>query len=101
MKYPPFCDIINLEVSDYDEHTAHLIVNAIYDNLLKLSGKDMQIYSPMPPPINKVKKRYRWRIIIKCKLNSQVINKINLCINSIKIASNTRISIDINPNNMS
>ena len=101
LKYPPFCDIIKLEVSDYDEHTAHLIVNAVYDNLLKLSGKEMQVYSPMPPPINKVKKRYRWRIIIKCKLNSQVINKINLCINSIKITSNTRISIDINPNNMS
>lgn len=60
----------------------------------------MQIYAPMPSPINKIKNRYRWRIIIKCILGNNIINKINLSINSIKISNNTRISVDINPNNM-
>lgn len=100
LKYPPFCDIIKIEVSDFDEKTAQDVTNAIYDNLLKINENTMQIIPPMPSPINKVKNRYRWRIIIKCILNNNVINKINLSINSLKITNNIRIGVDINPNNM-
>ena len=101
LKYPPFCDIIKIEVSDFDENTAQGVINAIYENLLKTNEKNMQIYSPMPSPIAKVKNRYRWRIIVKCILGNSIINKINKSINAMKIGNNTRISVDINPNNMS
>lgn len=100
LKYPPFCDIIKIEVSDYDENVAQGVINAIYDNLLKLNNQNMQIYAPIPSPINKIKNRYRWRIIIKCKLGNNIISKINTSINSIKVTNNTRIGVDINPNNM-
>ena len=100
LKYPPFCDIIKLEVSDFDEKTTRNILRAIYENLLKLNDKNMQIYPPMPCPISKVNNRYRWRIIIKCILGNNIINKINLSINNLNVANNTRISVDINPNNM-
>lgn len=100
LKYPPFCDIIKIEVSDFDENTTQGVINAIYENLLKTNEKNMQIYSPMPSPISKIKNRYRWRIIIKCKIGNNIINKINLSVNSIKISNNTHISVDINPNNM-
>ena len=68
LKYPPFCDIIKIEVSDFDEDNVQGVINAVYENLLKTNERDMQVYSPMPAPINKIKNRYRWRIIIKCKL---------------------------------
>lgn len=100
MKYPPFCDIIKIEVSDFEERTAQGVINAVYENLLKTNEKNMQIYAPMPSPIKKIKSRYRYRIIIKCILGNNIISKINKSINSIKVANNTRISIDINPNNM-
>ncbi len=100
LKYPPFCDIIKVEVSDFEDIKAHSIINNIYENLLKLNSKNMFIYAPMPSPINKLKNRYRWRIIIKCMLGGNIIDKINTSINSIKITNNTRISVDVNPNNM-
>lgn len=100
LKYPPFCDIIKIEVSDFEEKTSQGVINAVYENLLKANEKNMQIYAPMPSPISKIKSRYRYRIIIKCKLGNNIISKINKSINSIKTTSNTRISVDINPNNM-
>ena len=100
LKYPPFCDIIKIDVSDFDENIASGVINAIYENLLKTNEKNIQVYSPMPSPISKIKNRYRWRIIIKCILGNNIIKKINMSINSIKINNNTRISVDINPNNM-
>ena len=102
LKYPPFCDIIKIEVSDFEERTAQGVVNSIYDNLLKLKDNNMVIFSPMPSPISRIKNRYRWRIIIKCMaLGNNIIGKINLSINAIKTNNNTRINVDINPNNMS
>ena len=101
LKYPPFCDIIKIEVSDFEEKNSKGVINAIYENLLKINENNMQISAPMPSPISKIKDRYRWRIIIKCILGNNTINKINLSINSIKTTNNTRISVDINPNNMS
>jgi primosomal protein N' (replication factor Y) len=71
LKYPPFCDIIKIEVSDFDENNTKGVINAVYENLLKANEKEMQIYAPMPSPISKVKSRYRWRIIVKCKMRKK------------------------------
>ena len=100
LKYPPFCDIIKVEVSDTNEQNVSKVLNLIYEKLLKYNNKNLQIYAPMPSPISKIKNRYRWRIIIKCIIGNNVIKEINDIVRSIKINQNTRISIDINPNNM-
>lgn len=101
MKYPPFCDIIKLEVSDLQEDIAHKTINSIYEKLLKFNDNKMNIYAPMPSPISKIKNRYRFRIIIKCLNGNNLIDKINEAVNGTKTNGVTRISIDINPNNMS
>ena len=101
MKYPPFCDIIVIEVSDLEDKNANKIITLIYEKLLKQNDKNMSIYAPMPSPISKIQNRYRWRIIIKCLIGDNVIKRINEAVNSVKVSNNTRLSIDINPNNMS
>jgi len=53
----------------------------------------------MPAPIDKIKNRYRWRMIIKCKLNMKLIEDLHKCIDNIEY-KDTRIIVDINPNNM-
>ena len=101
LKYPPFCDIIKLEVSDLNETIAQETINLIYEKLLKYNSKDMSVYAPMPSPISKIKNRYRFRVIIKCRLGNTVIGEIREIVNGLKTNSSTRISVDINPNNMS
>lgn len=100
LKYPPFCDIIKVEVSDLNNENANKTITSIYEKLLKSNNKEMQVYSPMPCPISKIKNRYRWRIIIKCIIGNNVIDIVNGIINNIKVSNNTHIIVDINPNNM-
>lgn len=100
LKYPPFCDIIRIEVNDFEEAIVQDVINQIYENLLQEKENSMQIFAPMPSPIGKIKNRYRWRIIIKCILNRSIIEKIGHSIQNIKLTNHTRISIDRNPNNM-
>lgn len=58
------------------------------------------VYEPVPAPIDKIKNKYRWRLIIKGKVNNSMIDAINLSLNSIKQNKSTSIIVDINPNNM-
>ena len=37
----------------------------------------MLVYPAMPSPIDKIKNKYRWRIIAKCNLNNTIVNLVN------------------------
>ena len=100
LKYPPFCDIIKIEINDISRNQTAKTAMQIYDSLIKqnVDGK-MAIYKPMPSPIDKIKDRYRWRIIARCKFSNTVIDRINNSLKNINSA-NTRVMIDVNPNSM-
>ena len=98
LKYPPFCDIIVIGISGEDEGKVKNVIEIIYNNILK-QNISYFVSKPMPCPIDKIKNRYRYRIIIKTKLNSAVIEKINSAIKFQK-EKNIRQIIEINPNNM-
>ncbi len=98
LKYPPFCDIIVIAISGKDENKVRNVIEKTYNGIIK-QNISSYVSKPMPCPIDKIKNRYRYRIIIKAKLNTTVIEKIN---NVIKLQKEKDIRqiIEINPNNM-
>lgn len=62
----------------------------------------MLIFKPVPSPIDKIKNKYRWRMIVKCKVNLKILDMIKYSIEDEKIdkMKNTSIIVDINPNNL-
>ena len=106
LKYPPFCDIMVIGISGQDEQNVIKISKKIHKYLKDRIINErigLLLYSPLPAPIDKVKNKYRWRIIIKCIYNEQ-INK--LLQDALEMGYNgskntdTRIIVDLNPNNM-
>ena len=70
---------------------------------LKTENLKILLYSPVPSPIDKIKNKYRWRIIIKCKFDDTIINLMNDIQEEFfktKKIESTRLIIDLNPNNM-
>jgi len=63
----------------------------------------MILYPPVPSPINKVKNKYRWRIIIKCKFEQNMIELMEDMLEEYynMKTTDTRVIVDVNPNNMS
>ena len=57
------------------------------------------VFKPVPAPIDKIKNKYRWRIIIKGKVNSSMLKAISLSFNGTENSRKTTITVDINPNN--
>ena len=102
LKYPPFCDIISIGLTDIDEYKIGKIAEAIYNNLNILINKyniKLVVYKPLPCPIDKIKNKYRWRIILKGKLNNKIIDIINMAIEKTNNKT-TRVIVDTNPTNL-
>lgn len=68
----------------------------------RLDSEQFRVFRPMPAPIDKIQNRYRWRIIIKGNMTKQANETLNHCLKEIysKNLKATRITIDVNPNNM-
>ncbi len=104
LRYPPFCDIIMFGISGEQENIVSKTANELYINLDKhIKEKNIfaNILKPLPAPIDKIKNRYRWRIIMKTNLNDNIIEIINNCLYDKELLkNNARVIADINPTNM-
>ena len=75
----------------------------IYDYLKKgLEQEEFKIFHPMPAPIDKIQNRYRWRMIIKGNMTENANQILNQCLKEVyhKNLKTTRVTMDVNPNNM-
>ena len=68
----------------------------------KLNKDEFKIFKPMPSPIDKIQNKFRWRIIIKGNMNEKANETLNEILKILyeKDYKNTRVTIDVNPNNM-
>lgn len=103
-QFPPFCDIAVLTLSSPFESEAVSAGNDAIKRLQKcLSEKNIPAiaYGPFDAPIYKAQGRYRKRIIVKCKLTSEVREIFSgILIELSAGSSRTGISIDFNPSTL-
>jgi len=104
LKYPPFCDIIVIGFSGDNVQEITNVSTYVY-NLLKINLEkyDFKVFMPMPAPIDKIKNKYRWRIIAKGDVTEEVTIVINKCLQKFYesgIGKKTNIAVDVNPTNM-
>ena len=103
LNYPPFCDIIMINFVGTDLNEINKISNIVYKKIELNNTNNLKIFKPVPAPIDKINNKFRWRIIIKCKISNRIIDIVSLGITDEKISKskNTKITVDINPNTMS
>ncbi len=107
LKYPPFCDIIVIGITSKCENEAIQITKKLHQylkNRVLTENLKIILYQGMPAPIDKIKNRYRYRIIIKCKYNNEIISLMNDLTSKYNEqkeskTGNTRMIIDLNPTN--
>ena len=103
LKYPPFCDIIVIGLNGEKEQEVIVQAKKMHEYLKKriISEKiGVLLYSPIPSPIEKIKNRYRFRMIIKCLYNEQINQLIQDAIKNNETTKDIRTIIEINPSSM-
>ena len=66
LKYPPFCDIISIGLTDTDETKIKNVSDKLYKYISSYIEKEnvgIMVYRQLPCPIDKIQNRYRWRSI--------------------------------------
>ena len=105
LKYPPFCDIILIGITSIDERKVIEISRKLHyylKNRLIKENIGMILYPPVSAPIDKIKNKFRWRIIIKCKIDDNMIQLMNDMLKEYEKmkTQDVRVMIDLNPNDM-
>ena len=105
LKYPPFCDIIVIDMSAKNMSELKKVAKDLHTYLKQRVINEkfgLLLYSPVPSPIDRIKDRYRWRMLIKCKYDDRVNNLLADAYDTfLNMKTKTaRVNIELNPNNM-
>eukprot|EP00828_Plagiopyla_frontata_P030013 TRINITY_DN3891_c0_g2_i2.p2 TRINITY_DN3891_c0_g2~~TRINITY_DN3891_c0_g2_i2.p2 ORF type:complete len:310 (-),score=39.80 TRINITY_DN3891_c0_g2_i2:476-1405(-) len=103
MGNPPFGKILLIVGTSRCEDKLKKYMYNLESNLRELiMNEDVTLYGPVPCIITKIKENYRWQIILKGKLNDNFNKKVKDRLYQLNksVYNEIRISIDINPNNM-
>ena len=104
MSYPPFSKIFVINCQCKNENLLRKFMHEVGGkiNILLDKDKNVQILGPNPCIISRIKDRYRWQIIIKGHITTDMKKNIKelLYEMSKSVYNEIRISMDTNPNNM-
>lgn len=89
--YPPFCSIINMVISGYNEGEVKSAAKFISDQLKDIP--ESILLGPVKAPISKINNRFRWQILIKTSDITSTLKQLN----SVK-TTGYRVEINTDPN---
>src|SRR5699024_3578877 len=101
-KYPPYVFLALITITD--EHLGKVIdvAKRFAEQLEMVLTSESIILGPTPSPLERIKKRYRYQIIIKYRFEKQLQHKISVVKNefSKELKKDLQILIDINPHQL-
>jgi primosomal protein N' (replication factor Y) len=94
---PPFSRLIALIVSANTHSLSLNGANEIKSHLKKIN--EIEILGPVDSPLLKIKKKFRSRLLIRFDGKNLVQKKISNLINTLKISSKIKLTVDVDPVN--
>ncbi|MBE6054516.1 MAG: primosomal protein N' [Clostridium sartagoforme] len=104
MYYPPFGRILLVNASSKNENALKSFMNLLKDKFsnLNVEEENIEMLGPVPCIISKIKDNFRWQIMFKGDLTLDFCKKIkdNLYQLNKNVYNEIKVTIDINPNNL-
>lgn len=97
-QYPPFIDILLIELSYNDKKVLIEEATKLYDILDSKKTNNYKVYSPKTPFIQKVNNRYKVQIILKTKINSENLDLVYENIKKYDKINTKKVSVIITKN---
>ena len=94
---PPFTRLIAIIVSSNQHNLSTLGAKEIKKKLKKI--ENIEIMGPVDSPLLKIKKRFRSRLLIRFNNKDLMQKKINKLLNTLKISSKIKLTVDVDPVN--
>jgi primosomal protein N' (replication factor Y) (superfamily II helicase) len=101
-EFPPYLRMVNVKISGSNEGQVQGSAMQVAQLGRKIAQKEVDVLGPAPSPIDRIRDRYRWQILLKGQ-NASVLRQICLAIleHYPKLTrGDIRVSIDVDPENM-
>ena len=99
--YPPFCDLVSLVFSSFNQGAAITSAQRTVNELGKiLRQENAEILGPSPCSLYKINNKYRVRVLIKCRLHDTIIRALSACMEKHDKSQEKKfvsLSIETNP----
>lgn len=101
-QYPPYVYLALITITDENLNKVIEISKRFTEKLIMILSNKSIVLGPTPSPIARIKKRYRYQIIIKYRFEDNLQRKINAVKNEFnnELKRDLQILIDINPNQL-
>jgi primosomal protein N' (replication factor Y) (superfamily II helicase) len=101
LEYPPFARLAMVRIEGEEPRALASIAEAVAKSLgREASPEEMRVLGPSPAPIERIKRRYRWQVMVKArelrKLRSALAN-MRAEITALAERDSVLIAIDIDP----
>jgi len=98
-KLPPFVRLIAIIISSSQHDLSIKGAKEIKIQLKKINN--IEVLGPVDSPLLKIKKKFRTRLLLRFKSGFMIQKKITNLLNSLKISSKIKLTVDVDPVNFS
>ncbi|HEX6172803.1 MAG TPA: primosomal protein N' [Candidatus Binatia bacterium] len=104
--YPPFGKLVNLRLDGPNPEHVEAKARTVFKNLRAIQSgnpkyrEHIEILGPAPSPIEKLRNRYRWQLLLKGNQIGPLIGLASAVRDTFTKARNVRLHIDVDPYNM-
>ncbi len=95
LKMPPYGKLAALIISSANQQAAEAV--AYYLGKCAPNTELIETLGPAPAPMNLLRGRYRYRLLLKTAKNINIQEVLKKWLSMVKVKSNVRIDVDINP----
>jgi primosomal protein N' (replication factor Y) (superfamily II helicase) len=100
--FPPYLRLINLKISGTREAEVQRVAGLIAELCRSWPEKGIEVLGPAPAPIDRIRDRYRWQVLLKGRQSSQLHAMCRKVLeNQSSFArGDIRIAVDVDPESM-
>ena len=100
--FPPFVRLVNIKISGSREEQVRAIATQVVKLCRSVDVADIEILGPAPAPIDRIRDRYRWQVLLKAKESVGLHSVCSVIIDkeSLVAKGDVRISVDVDPESM-
>jgi primosomal protein N' (replication factor Y) len=106
LNYPPFSRLVALKLDGPKIDEVEIKARMLGATLRDIAGKNphvqdrIEILGPAPAPIQKLRSRYRWQLLLKGKQSSSLLELAKQARAALPRSHSIRLHIDVDPYNM-
>lgn len=100
--FPPYLRLINLKISGSREAEVQKVAGLIADLCRAWRERGVEVLGPAPAPIDRIRDRYRWQVLLKGRSSSELHAACNQILENQSSLGrgDIRITVDVDPESM-